>query len=259
VTTHIEKTPDTLDALDLQRLGLLTLTVMEMSSDHDIRIRRSKNGVHRVDVMYKNFRQTTHSKATLLEAMELTLERLQHLIKPLGHANARIRFVERFFGSLVLVGALAWSAAAQAWTCNPALGSGQPSQCTTTFDSRTLPDGPHTITVRAYNAAGAMVEDSVTVTVDNTPPVVVITRPTPQATYKAEGVTPAGSAIDVTTAVQAVTATLNGLAMPVTRIGTAWSMAPITKNGGHTLIVTARDSAGNLKSQTVRFKIVGGK
>jgi hypothetical protein len=150
-------------------------------------------------------------------------------------------------------------ATAQSWTCNPTLGSGQPSQCTTTFDSRTLTDGQHTITVRAYNAAGAMVEDSVTVTVDNTGPVVVITRPTPQATYKAEGVTPAGSAIDVTTAVQTVTATLDGFAMPVTRNGAAWSMAPITKKGGHTLIVTARDGAGNLTSRIVTFKIVGGK
>ena len=88
----------TSDAVDLQRLGLLTLTVMDLSTDHDIRIRQSKRGVYRVDVMYKNLRQTTHSKATLLEAMEVALERLRHLLTPLGHANARLRFLERFHG-----------------------------------------------------------------------------------------------------------------------------------------------------------------
>jgi hypothetical protein len=251
-----------LDALDLQRLGLLTLAVLDLSTDQDVRIRRSKKGVWRVDVMYKNFRQTTHSSDTLLAAMDLTLERLRRMTQPLGEANVRLR------GGYItgaLVGALllwsTWGHAAS-WTCVPPLGqvpAGQTAQCTTTFDSTTLPDGPHTIKVIATDAAGNTATDSVVVTVDNTPPVLVVISPVPQGTYKGSGVIPSGSAIDVTTAVQSVSAVLDGVPMPVTRNGAAWSMAPITKKGGHTLVMSARDGAGNVRSQTVTFKIVGGK
>jgi hypothetical protein len=57
------------------------------------------------------------------------------------------------------------------WTCVPPLPAppGQTSQCTTSFDSTTLSNGVHTITVRAYNAAGEMAEDSVVITVNNLP------------------------------------------------------------------------------------------
>jgi hypothetical protein len=75
----------------------------------------------------------------------------------------------------LVIGCLAFATQALAQpgdlaVCVPPLGSvpaGQTTQCTVTFDSRLLADGPHVITVRAYNVAGEMVEASVTVMVDN--------------------------------------------------------------------------------------------
>lgn len=253
---------DTSDALDLQRLGLLTLAAMAMSTNRSIQLSQSRQGVYRVDVVAHDLHHTSRSSISMLDAMDNACDWLRRMAKPLGPASKILRFRRPGVGSVLLGLLLVCSAHAAEFTCVPPLGSAQPGQtyqCTATFDSRTLTDGLHTITVRAYNAAGEMVEDQVQVTVDNTPPVIVITRPTPQATYKDPGVTPAGSAIDVTTAVQTVTAMLDGIAQPVTRNGAFWSMAPITKKGSHTLIITARDGAGNLTSRTVTFKITGGK
>jgi hypothetical protein len=54
-----------------------------------------------------------------------------------------------------------------------------------TWDTTSVSDGSHTITCRAYDAAGNYADDSVTVTVDNgdtTPPTVTITAPSNGAT-----------------------------------------------------------------------------
>jgi CHAD domain-containing protein len=84
-----------LDAVDLQRLALTTLAVLDLSTEKDLRIRRSKRGIYRVDVVYKELRQTTHSKTTLLEAMELALHRLRMITQPLRYAAERFQYARR--------------------------------------------------------------------------------------------------------------------------------------------------------------------
>jgi hypothetical protein len=256
-----DDTEKKLDAIDLQRLALVTLAVLDLSTEQDIRIRRSNKGIYRVDVMYRDLRQTTHSKGSLLEAMEAALHRLTRMALPLGYASERLRkgFGAGLLAASVLVSVTVGHAAT--WTCVPPLPPppGQTAQCTTAFDSTTLADGPHTITVVVTGVDGQKATDSVVVMVDNTPPVLVVTTPVPQGSYKAAGVTPRGTVVDLTTGVQAVVASLDGVPMPVTVSGATWTMAPITKKGGHTLVLTASDGAGNITQHTVPFKIVGGK
>jgi len=112
------------------------------------------------------------------------------------------------------------------------------------WDTTTVADGSRTITVVATDETGNTGTDEVTVTVDNTAPVIVITGVADGAFYNA-AVTPI---IDVIESNLSTTeATLNG--SPFT------SGTEISADGSYTLVVTATDLAGDLTTETVNFTI----
>lgn len=86
---------DTSDALDLQRLGLLTLAAMDMSTDRIIQLSQSRRGVYRVDVMAHEFHHTSRSAISLLDAMDNACDWLRRMAKPLGPANMVLQFGRR--------------------------------------------------------------------------------------------------------------------------------------------------------------------
>jgi len=98
-------------------------------------------------------------------------------------------------------------------------------------------EGAHTYTVTATDAAGNVGSDSVTYTVDNTPPVVTITAPANGAYYKTA---------DVPTAAYSVVE-LN----PYTLTETGYS----TNEGVQTYTVTAIDAAGNVGAASVTYTV----
>lgn len=78
------------DALDLQRLGLLTLAVVDLAQDAEIRIRRTRRGVYRVDVLHSSLHHTAHAPV-LWDAMDGACDWLRRMSLPLGAASALMR------------------------------------------------------------------------------------------------------------------------------------------------------------------------
>ncbi|ATB44312.1 hypothetical protein CYFUS_009799 [Cystobacter fuscus] len=117
------------------------------------------------------------------------------------------------------------------------------------WDTTGVPDGSHTITVKAYDAAGNVQSASRTFTVDNTGPAVAITSPANGASL---------SALSVNATLQASASDPSGVTKVVfydgsTVIGTdttapysvSWSILFAAK-GQHTLTARATDAAGNV-------------
>ncbi len=107
-----------------------------------------------------------------------------------------------------------------------------------------LPEGAHTFTVVATDAAGMSRTASVTVTVDTRPPSVVITSPASGATVSVPTVTVTGTTEPGTTLV------VNGYAVDVSGTG-AFSMRLALATGANLIMATATDSAGNTASASV--------
>ncbi|WP_375764752.1 Ig-like domain-containing protein [Archangium gephyra] len=117
------------------------------------------------------------------------------------------------------------------------------------WDTTGVPDGSHTLTVKAYDAAGNVQSASRTVIVDNTGPAVAITSPANGTTL---------SALSISKTIQATASDARGVTQVVfydgsTVIGTdttapysvSWSILMATK-GVHTLTARATDGAGNV-------------
>jgi hypothetical protein len=84
-----------LDALDLQRLGLLTLAAIDMSMNQTIQISQSRQGTYRVDVISHDLHHTSRSAGSLLDAMDHACDWLRRMAKPLGPASRVLRFRRR--------------------------------------------------------------------------------------------------------------------------------------------------------------------
>ncbi|WP_395851944.1 Ig-like domain-containing protein [Cystobacter fuscus] len=117
------------------------------------------------------------------------------------------------------------------------------------WDTTGVPDGSHTITVKAYDAAGNVQRASRTFTVDNTGPAVAITSPANGASL---------SALSLSTTIQATASDARGVTQVVfydgsTVLGTdttapysvSWSILTAAK-GQHTLTARATDAVGNV-------------
>ena len=115
-----------------------------------------------------------------------------------------------------------------------------------------LSDGPHTVYVRAFDAAGHWTVKSVNFTVDTVPPIVVITSPTNGTYWNTPSVHVTWTSSDLTTAVQ-------GFKIKVGE--GAWSsaftdeFADVAFSGDQTVYVQAWDLAGNGQNYTVHFTI----
>ncbi|HYM40327.1 MAG TPA: Ig-like domain-containing protein [Thermoplasmata archaeon] len=117
-------------------------------------------------------------------------------------------------------------------------------------------EGPHTVTVRAYDRAGNVAQASANVTVDTTPPVVAVTAPQPGSTvYGTVRVnwtaTDAGSGVSQTNVV------LDGAITPVAAGDTQVALPPTLSVGPHAVTVQVWDRAGNRNESTVAF-LYGG-
>ncbi|WP_233261806.1 Ig-like domain-containing protein [Vitiosangium sp. GDMCC 1.1324] len=114
------------------------------------------------------------------------------------------------------------------------------------WDTAGLPDGSHTLSIKAYDAAGNVRSASRTVIVDNTGPAVAITSPQN------------GGTVFLSTTIQATASDTSGVTQVVfydgsTVIGTdttapysvGWSTLLVSK-GKHTLTARATDAVGNV-------------
>jgi len=122
----------------------------------------------------------------------------------------------------------------------------------------TVADGPHTITATATDTIEQTDSNSISVTVDNTPPTVSITSP-------ADGATVSGTidvkvdASDATSGVAQVEFFVNGASIGVDTNGddgwsVSWDTTTVT-NDSHTLTATATDAAGNAASDSVTVTV----
>jgi len=105
-------------------------------------------------------------------------------------------------------------------------------------DGYSTVEGPHTYTVTATDVLGYVGSDSITYTVDNTPPVVTITAPADGGYYPA-GAVPAGdyTVVEVN---------------PYTVVESGWS----NDAGVHTYTVAATDCAGNVGDDSVTYTVL---
>ena len=117
---------------------------------------------------------------------------------------------------------------------------------TTWSASLPLADGAHTITATATNAGGSD-SASVGVTVDTTPPVVVIATPPDGFSTALASLGAEGTAVDATSPIASFT--VNGQAVPLTAGAFATNVSLAV--GANTLTATAVDAAGNVGSASV--------
>ncbi len=131
-------------------------------------------------------------------------------------------------------------------TPNGAPDSPLPHRTSAVWHTAVVPDGPHVLTATAADRAGNAASESITVTVDNTPPAVSLS--TPGITGTASGVvavTVAGS--DDTSGLELLTFLVDGI------VRQASSASPLTflldtrvlAAGQHLFTATASDRAGN--------------
>ncbi len=132
---------------------------------------------------------------------------------------------------------------------NPTPESPLPHRASAIWETTALPDGPAVLTATATDRAGNTAADSITVTIDNTPPTVTFTAPAPGATVS--GIVPVtlvGS--DATSGLETLTLLLDGT--PLQTSTTSPLTLPLDTRplaaGPHTLTATAKDRAGNTAS-----------
>jgi hypothetical protein len=135
-------------------------------------------------------------------------------------------------------------------------GSGNASGTTSwSVGSITLQSGTNIITVTARDAAGNTSTDTLTVTYnpDTTQPTVTITSPTSNSTLTVTS-TPlsiGGTAADNIAVTQVTWSNSRGGSGTATGTAT-WSVSGITlQSGSNTITVTARDAAGNTRTDTL--------
>jgi hypothetical protein len=115
----------------------------------------------------------------------------------------------------------------------------------------TLTGGSHTIQARGSDNAGNIGSTSITINLDNTPPIVSINKP--QGCSGTLTIT--GTAADNVN-IASITVNVDGTNNSVTPDGSGnWSYTQAFKEGNHTASVTATDSGGNSASASVSFGV----
>lgn len=119
--------------------------------------------------------------------------------------------------------------------------------------SAALSDGSHTVTINCKDHDGnAATEKSTTYTVDTVPPTLNVTSPADGLITATSSVTVAGTTNDATSSPVVITISLNGTDQGTVTVGTGGTFSKVVtlKEGGNTIIVKARDSAGKESSVT---------
>src|SRR5205814_926086 len=137
------------------------------------------------------------------------------------------------------------------------LGVLSPPVLTFAWNTAAVSNGAHTLTARAYDAAGHVATSApVAVTVANadiTKPTVAITTPTASPTYTASSsaLTLGGTAADAARVTQVTWASSRGGSGTATGT-TSWSASGIVlQAGANVLTITARDAAGTIATRTL--------
>jgi len=116
-------------------------------------------------------------------------------------------------------------------------------------------EGAHTVTVKAFDRANNSVEATATVTVDVTPPTVLVKSPDPGATvYGTAGLN--WTASDSGSGIGQVFVIVDGEATSVDATSVGQSVSPLSI-GIHTASVRVYDRAGNMAEATVPFTYGG--
>ena len=126
------------------------------------------------------------------------------------------------------------------------------------FDTHTTNNGPHTLLVKAYDAAGNTATASLSVTVSNI--VVDTTPPSVSVTYPANGSTVSGyvnvqaSASDNVNVTKVEFYVDNVLRSADTSVPYGWTNTNVS-NGARTLLVKAYDAAGNIGTAMITVTV----
>lgn len=121
-----------------------------------------------------------------------------------------------------------------------------------------LKDGNHTITISASdNDGNAAAEVISTFTIDTVPPTLTISSPTAGLITNKAALTVAGKTNDATSSPITLTMTLNGTSLGVVGVGTdgSFTKAVTLAEGTNSLVVTAKDGAGQTTSITLSVKL----
>ena len=126
------------------------------------------------------------------------------------------------------------------------------------WNTTTVTNGTHTLTAKAYDAAGNINTSTVTVTVDNTKPTVNLTAPTSDAQVSGTAVTLSATASDNVGVTQVQFFVDNNTTPLATDTSSpysaSWNTTTVT-NGTHTLTAKAYDAAGNINTSTVTVTV----
>ena len=109
-------------------------------------------------------------------------------------------------------------------------------------------DGPHTLTVTAFDTAGLSSSDTRTVAVDNTPPAATVTGPAGGTVSGTVSITADSADPAPGSGVASVQFLVDGTVIATdttSPYSTSWNSA-ITANGSHAITVRATDGAGNI-------------
>lgn len=121
-----------------------------------------------------------------------------------------------------------------------------------------LKDGNHTITISASdNDGNAATEVISTFTIDTVPPTLTISSPTDGLITNKAALTVTGKTNDATSSPITLTMTLNGASLGVVGVGTdgSFTKAVTLAEGTNSLVVTAKDGAGQTTSITLSVKL----
>ena len=126
----------------------------------------------------------------------------------------------------------------------------------TSYTLTGLGDGSHTIEVRAVDNAGNTGSDSVSITVDTTPPTITISSPNDGDIFDTDTITVTWSGSDSTTGIDHYEIYDNGNAVD-TNIPASQTSYTLTGlgDGSHTIEVRAVDGAGNTGSDSVSITV----
>jgi predicted GH43/DUF377 family glycosyl hydrolase len=134
------------------------------------------------------------------------------------------------------------------------------SPYTTTWNSTGVADGAHTLYAVAEDASGNYATSSISVTVDNTPPVVNTTVPSSGSTVSGSGVTLTASSSDnvAVTGVQFKVDGANiGASGTTSPYSITWDSTSVV-DGSHTISAVARDAAGNYATSSISISTLQG-
>lgn len=144
-----------------------------------------------------------------------------------------------------------------------AVSNSTSSPFTNTWNSATVSNGLHTLTVTARDAAGNKTSASVQVTVSNqtvgdiTAPVVNISSPGDGTSYDANTTISINSSGSDNVGITALSLSIDGTvvaASSTSSLGYSWNTGTVA-SGVHKITATAKDAAGNQSSKTVSVTI----